>query len=331
MDAVISKTQKGLLTGICHVIVLVIDGVRKTESWDDESPDDPRDGLPTSHNIPFQTELLKQCGVLLYNFHVGGPRQGRKLTVPGHMALVTGEHQQLYNDGSEGSRFRTILEDYALASPGSSPMEKTWVVTSKKKLIVLAETKRLDFPIPHMCGKLVHLRRNGEPHEYKRSDMSDQETAGELCEIMNRHLPAITVVNLKGPDHHAHRDRWNDYNRSIRECDSIVHKVWATIQSNPKLRDTTLVLVTHDHGRHSDNKHEGYINHGCNCAGCDNISLLALCNTYRGLSPSQRVETRPSEQIDVHRTIAHIFGIPTQCGQGRVLRELFVRRDDGAR
>ncbi len=323
MDAVISKTQKGLLTGICHVVVLVIDGVRKTESWDDKSPDDPRDGLPTSYNIPFQTKLLKQCGVLLYNFHVGGPRQGRKLTVPGHMALITGEHQQLYNDGSEGSLFRTILEDYALSSPNRRPIEEmAWVVTSKKKLTVLAKTEQLGCPIPHVCGKRVRLH-NGE---HKQSDMSDQETAGELCEIINGHIPAITVVNLKGPDHHAHRDRWDDYNRSIRECDSIVHKVWATIQSNPKLRNTTLVLVTHDHGRHSDNKSEGYIQHGCNCAGCDNLSLLALCNAYRGLRPSQRVDTRPSEQIDVHRTIAHILGVPTQCGQGRVLRELFVRQ-----
>ena len=70
-----------------HVVILVIDGPRWTETW----------GEPTRQYIPQRATVLAPQGVLCSDFANDGPTY----TDAGHAALVTGFYQEINNTGLE--------------------------------------------------------------------------------------------------------------------------------------------------------------------------------------------------------------------------------------
>jgi hypothetical protein len=114
-----------------HVVILIMDGVRYTETWGD----------PTHANIPHIANDLADHAVVFTNFYtdIATAIPGAKTeTVPGHATLVCGTYQNLANNGSELPTDPTIFQYYRKQK--KAPASSTWVVTSKDKLVVLANS-----------------------------------------------------------------------------------------------------------------------------------------------------------------------------------------------
>ncbi|MFC6998624.1 alkaline phosphatase family protein [Rufibacter roseus] len=275
------------------VVLVVIDGVRYSDSWGDTS----------FVNIPFMARDLAPEGT----FHPEFYNLGATLTNPGHVALTTGHYQKLNNHGEELPDFPSVFHYYRQHT--GAPAHKAWIIASKDKLEILSKTYSSDsaaqFSPATNCGN------NGLGTGYRK----DSTTLRITKEILARHSPDLVLVNLAEPDSKAHQRNWTGYLKAIQQSDRMVHELWQWLQQHPDYQNNTTLLVTNDHGRHPGNR---YHSHGDGCKGCRHISLLMLGPDVK----DGFVASKPRSQVDVAVTIAELLDIPMPTRDGEPMLEL---------
>ncbi|GAA4303445.1 sulfatase-like hydrolase/transferase [Nibribacter koreensis] len=276
-----------------QVVLLVIDGVRFSDTWGDSS----------YALIPNMANQMAPQGI----FHAKFYNQGKTLTNPGHVALTTGNYQNLSNNGSEIPDHPSVFHYYLQHT--KAPATQAWIVASKDKLEILAKTNSQEpaaqFAPSTDCGN------NGQGTGYRE----DAVTVRRAKEIMTRHQPKLLLINLKDPDSQAHGEQWQGYLNAIKQSDSYAYELWNWIQQDPFYKNTTTLIITNDHGRHIGNR---FNEHGDLCEGCKHISLLMLGpDVKRGFIPTQA-----RSQVDVAATIAELLNFPIPRRDGEPMLEL---------
>ena len=105
-----------------NVIVIVMDGARYSETWGDS----------THSFIPNIANNIAPKGVVNTNFR----NNGFTYTSPGHLAICSGQYFNLNNGGSQLPPFPTMFQYFN----ETHPTKKSWIIASKDKLEVLANT-----------------------------------------------------------------------------------------------------------------------------------------------------------------------------------------------
>lgn len=273
-----------------HVVIIVIDGPRFKETWGD----------PFKENIPYFANELALAGTNHNRFY----NRGATYTTSGHAAITTGSYQWMSNDGSEvpfyPSIFQTYLEKYRV-----NPSQ-VQIITSKKKLGILADCAN-----PGWRGRF-----NPTVHSEDREDQKTLETA---ISVLKQHHPRLSLIHFRGPDYYGHANDWDNYLKSIKQTDQYTHEIWQFLQNDPFYRDLTTLMVTNDHGRHSDGIKDGFISHGDFCEGCMHINLFAAGPDFY----SNREINKPRQLVDVAATIAILMDIDLPASSGSVMWELF--------
>jgi hypothetical protein len=280
-----------------YVIVLIIDGPRMSETFDDTS----------YQYIPNLARVLAPQGVLVKTFRNNGPTY----TNAGHTAITTGNYQSINNSGLElpknPSMFQYFLKEKNLDSTHA------WVIASKGKLDILTNTKNKEwknqFTPASYCGV------NGKGLGYT----ADKYTWRDAQVILKKYHPNLSLINLLEVDSKGHQADWNGYLQGLKNTDQIALELWNFIQSDEVYKDKTTLIITNDHGRHLDGKRSGFVNHGCNCEGCRRIYLIALGPDFK----SNTVLNNNYEQIDISATIAEILGFSFPISDGKVMTDLF--------
>ena len=276
-----------------NVIVVVIDGPRYSETW----------GMTDRPYIPFMSQKLAPMGTFFSNFR----NQGPTYTLAGHTAIITGEYQQIDNDGTEFPRRASVFQHF-LQQKGLPP-HKACLITSKFKLHALADTRDSDWKgrfNPYFdCGN------NG-------NNRSDAKTLQKAKEVLQEKKPNLMLVQFLGPDANGHENNWPGYIKSIQETDQLVYQLWAYIQQDEHYRGKTALLITNDHGRHADDHKDGFVSHGDQCESCEHISLLAIGPDF----PKGVVVTEEWDQADIPATIGALLGIKVPANHGQLIAPL---------
>jgi Type I phosphodiesterase / nucleotide pyrophosphatase len=281
-----------------HVVILVIDGPRWTETW----------GRPGRDLIPVRANVLAPQGVWFSDMANDGPTY----TNAGHTALVTGFHQEINNSGLELPRYPTLSQRLIAAG---AEKNHTWIVASKDKLQILSDSSAPEWKHVHIgasdCGKAG----GGVGAGYR----DDQTTMERAKAIITAHRPRFMLINLKEPDSTGHGKDWDGYLAQIRVTDAYAGALWKHLQADPEMRDRTALFITNDHGRHLDGHLDGFVSHGDDCAGCRKIELLAIGPDFRrGATVDQH-----RSQIDVAVTCAALLGLTIPGSKGQIMQELF--------
>jgi arylsulfatase A-like enzyme len=281
-----------------YVYILVIDGPRYTETY----------GEPTCKYSPILCDSLKNEGTFYAQFKNNGPT----FTVPGHTAIVTGNYQRISNAGTALPKQPNIFQYFLKASGKDSTA--AYVVASKGKLDVLVNTSHKKWNNQYLAE--TYCGPNGNGLGYGRDD----KTFAKVTELVqSAQPPQLMLINLLAVDVYGHANNWDKYLESITQSDMYAAKLWQMIQENPVLRDQTTLLITNDHGRHSEGVRSGFVNHGCWCEGCRHISLLVLGpDTPKGV-----VVTQEADMLDISKTIAEIFHFEMPTSKGKFLRAAF--------
>jgi hypothetical protein len=274
-----------------HVVILVMDGARYTETWGD-----------AEHKyIPRIFKELAPQGVVFTNFR----NQGQTETVPGHTALCTGIYQtKMNNKGAELPDEPSIFQ-YLLKQTGC-PASKAWIDSSKDKLVVLADCGN-----PAWKGKFRPSADCGKSGDGKGGYRNDGVTFTRAKEILTRDAPTIMIINFKDPDSCGHANKWKDYLAAIKQTDAYAADLWLHIQADATLKDSTALFVVNDHGRHT----ESFVKHGDNCDGCRHVLCVALGPDF----PKGVVNPAECGQTDVTATAARLLNVDMPTGTGKSL------------
>jgi hypothetical protein len=272
-----------------HVVIVVIDGARFTETL----------GEPSFAYEPLQGWVLAPQGCRGEAWN-----NGVTVTCPGHAAILSGVYQPIANDGSERPHLPLLFEYYRAAT--GAPASETWFFADKPKLDVMSNSDHPDYGAG--LGALVKVDCPDDPAVM---------AAAEARLLADR--PTLLAMNLGGTDIIAHSGDWNGYLGAIHVADSLVADLWTKIQADTGLAGRTSLFVTNDHGRHDD-AHGGFQSHGDGCTGCRRVQMLVLGPDFKtGL-----VSTATMEQVDIAPTVGALLGFDLPYATGHVLNDLLL-------
>ncbi len=281
-----------------HVVVLVIDGPRWSETW----------GRPGRDLIPVRAKRLAPLGTLFTK----AVNTGSTVTEAGHIALCTGFNQSTNNSGIDLPASPSWLQRF-LTESFADPAE-AWIIASKDKLAMLGDTSQADW-----AGKALPSLDCGIGGRGLRAGYRDDEaTVKRIIEVLAKHQPRALVINLRSPDSEGHGGDFAEYLDGIRRSDRHAGEIYDAIQAQPAMKGRTLLMITNDHGRHLDGIHTGFKDHGCDCAGCRHIELLAVGPGV----PAGLVVERVVSQIDMGVTAAAVLGVTIPGSSGVLIPEL---------
>ena len=136
-------------------------------------------------------------------------------------------------------------------------------------------------------------------------------------EIMREFAPRLMLVNFWDMDV-AHWGSYSLYLQAITRTDRVTGMLWDEVNTNPKYKDKTTLLILPELGRDGDqNASNGFLNHRTGDASCRNLWLLAV----GGRIPVGETD-RVVSHVDVAPTAAELLGVHSDGIQGRVLREI---------
>lgn len=280
-----------------HIIVLVIDGARYSETWGD----------PDHRNIPVTAGVLAREGVINTQFYNNGPTY----TLAGHTSITTGFYQEIDNSGAVLPDHPSFFQYWN--SVAATTRDQSWIITSKDKLEVLANCQENAFKYCFMPSWNCGL--NGLGSGYRE----DSLTMEVVFETLTKKQPQLMLINLRDPDYSAHTTNWKYYLQGIRKTDRYAGELLQFIRNNAHYKDNTTLFITNDHGRHLDSIPGGFSSHGDQCEGCRHIFLYAYGPDFR-----KGVITNVKRELpDITATISELLHIRMDHGQGKVMLELF--------
>jgi hypothetical protein len=138
-------------------------------------------------------------------------------------------------------------------------------------------------------------------------------------EVMREFAPRLLLVNFWDMDV-AHWGSYSLYLQAITKTDRLCGMLWDEVQTNPKYKDNTTVLILPELGRDGDvNTANGFLNHRSGDPSCRNTWLLAL-----GAGVQKGATDKPIRHVDVAATAASILGIKTESMTGTPAKEILV-------
>lgn len=279
-----------------HVIVIVVDGARYTETFGDS----------THANIPFLYQTLLPQASMLTNFR----NLGNTWTSAGHDAICTGVYEPLDNSGSAFPSQPSIFQYWR--KERGQPAEKSWVISSKDKLFVLSNTASTDFQTKWMPSYDCGL--NGPFSGYR----DDSITKAIVLQKLNQHHPDLVLVNFREPDYSGHTGVWQNYLAGISTTDRYISDIWSFLQTDPYYAGSTALIVTNDHGRHLDNFLDGFRSHGDGCEGCRHLEFIAAGPDFK----KNFISDINYNLIDIPSTIAELLDFKIPTSGGKVMYEI---------
>jgi Type I phosphodiesterase / nucleotide pyrophosphatase len=178
----------------------------------------------------------------------------RTQTLPNHTSMVTG--RRIAVPGGTGVTFNEDPGTTVHASAREYVPSVFDVVHDRGRRTALFATKsKFAFLNRSWDGAHGARDRTGAPDGRDKIDAfsvaaSRVATTRLLRSLTGRRAPAFALLHLKDPDEAGHARGWlsRPYLRAVQRADKQVGRVLAAVRRAPRLRTSTVVIVTSDHG-----------------------------------------------------------------------------------
>lgn len=101
----------------------------------------------------------------------------------------------------------------------------------------------------------------------------DAFTHHYAMEYLRKHKPRVLYIAYGETDDFAHDGKFDSYLKSAHQTDAFIKEIWEYVQSTPRYKNKTTLIITTDHGRGNG---EEWKNHASNIQGADQIWMAFL-------------------------------------------------------
>ena len=169
-----------------------------------------------------------------------------------------------------------------------------------------------------------------DPYGLGQRTNEDMINIFSASKILSTFQPELLIVNMQDSD--IGHSNFTQYCNNMRKADFALSQLWNTIQTTPKLKDDTILIVAPEFGRNSrpntliDAFGRFAVDHTGDESSKEIFCLIA--GPENVVMQNQVIQSQIGETIDIVPTIAHILGfkyeLPGRYLRGNVLREAFV-------
>jgi len=295
-------------------LILVMDGVRLEESLGDEpssaTGEQPSEFLPSVWDERLGTGVRSTQAWSL----------AATTTAPAHAAIVTGRRVPLanYAVGDDPGVYRVPLPTLA------ETLRRADTTISGGDAVIMGNTK-LPFAVDHSLwpgmgqphGATYQFISQGEDSE--KASQDDSEVLAALQDQLEGHPVRVALANLHQVDRSGHYGDNEEHLTKVRGLDRPLANFWDWLDDHDGYAGDTWVLLTADHGRHSNATSDPpWRHHGCACNGCRRVPFLL---TGPGVAAGSDADG-PVLLVDYAPTLAALQGLAMPWADGLVRDDL---------
>jgi hypothetical protein len=134
-------------------------------------------------------------------------------------------------------------------------------------------------------------------------------------EVLSRLRPAMLMVNFSDVEV-AHSGAYSLHVGAIRRTDSLCHRLWEAIRTDPALSASTTLVLMNEFGRDPDGSTtNGFFNHRSNTESC----RMAWSMVLGAAAAQPAIKERVVRQIDMAPTVGRWMGVECAQAKGRML------------
>lgn len=154
--------------------------------------------------------------------------------------------------------------------------------------------------------KLVNQMLKNSYRPFGDVECLDVFTHYAAMEYVKVHTPKVIYISYGETDEWAHHGYYRSYLDATRQVDRWLGELWSYIQSHPKYRNKTAMLITVDHGRGGINKDQ-WTDHG---QGVSDASEIWFAVIAPGVVPAAGEVSTPMQlyQKQLAQTMARLMG-----------------------
>jgi len=214
--------------------------------------------------MPFFWDTLVPQGILLGNVKKGSSVQVTnryRVSYPGYSEILTGRSQDEVIRGNDPVQNPTPSFLQFLKRKSQLTSDQVAVFASWEMFHHIAEDKPGDIfinagydtaKLPKDSARTDELNKlQYQARFIEDSSRHDAFTFGLAMEYLDKLQPEHLYISFDETDDWAHARRYDRVLDSLQFFDEALRELWTYIQSSPKYKDVTTLVVTTDHGRGS--------------------------------------------------------------------------------
>ena len=265
--------------------------------------------------LPFFWSEIAQHGQLFGNTNLGSIAKvinGKKFSYPGYNETITGAPDPRIKSNDKIPNPNTNVFEWLNLKPRFA--NRVAIVGNWDAFPYIFNSDRSGLPIWPAWGD--KFARNPIPVSTELETVYNDATPlwhgctldtfifNGAIEHVKAKRPKVTFIGFGETDEWAHGRRYDLYLTAANHVDSFVSRLWKTVQSTPKYRNKTTLIITCDHGRGGTEK--DWTDHGGWVTGAEYIWLAVVGPDTPALG--ERKNCGPIGQNQIAATLAAFLG-----------------------
>ena len=268
--------------------------------------------------LPFFWNTIAKQGQVYGNRHFGNKVNNANrfwFSYPGYNEIFTGYPDTAVNSNDKNlNKNENVLEflNRKPAFAGKIAAFTSWDVFDaifnepRSGFLVSSGIDRLPAAIASTPAlRLLNDMQMKSPQPLGESIRMDFVTYYLAREYLKQYQPRVLYIGFDETDDYAHQGKYDEYLKAARMTDSWLEDLWNTIQSIPKYKNKTTLLITTDHGRGDADKKQ-WTSHGEKIPDASEIWIAVMGPDTKPLGELKTPGQLFQEQIAA--TIAMLLG-----------------------
>ena len=235
------RTRKGVSMTEQNLILVTIDGVRWQEVFRGIDPVLVKNSKAQFGDsrakrralMPFIWKTVARKGVIIGNRDEGSYMSVSNpwhFSYPGYNEMITGVADPSIDSNDKIPNHNVSFIEWLQSQPDFT-----------KNLAVFAKWD--------VCPYIFNRKRSGL--HINAGFKQDTFTYQYAKAYLQKEKPRVMMIALGDSDDFAHDGNYGEYIKGIHRADKLLADLWTTLQSMPKYKNKTNLLITTDHGRGS--------------------------------------------------------------------------------